>query len=505
MPSLQHAALVGTRWFAGGRAIAELVAFGASLVLARLVPPAEFGRAVVATAFFAVATTVLAEGFATPLVRRRDPPRSEFEVAGMLSLAIGLALVVLFALVLPVVVAPVFGDRTAELVRLLAPVFAFNAVAAVPRALLQRKLDFRVLGAFEVLSLIAGTGTTLGLALAGLEGEAIVAGMVARAVAEALLLSAAARPPLPRWRPGVARELLGFGSSTALASVVFNVWRNVDYAIIGARLGAQEAGLFWRAYMLAYEYQGKVTGVLQRIAYPIYARSDDLEHMKRIRMRILRVQAAVLFPPLVGLVALAPTLVPVLYGAEWHAAIVPTQLLAIGGLATVVSTGLGALFTAAGRPGLLVVMNTANALTYATVVLLVAPLGISAVALGAAAFSVASFVAGHLVLERTIGVSFRDVLADVVPAATASAALLAATYPLARVLESAGTPAALIILAVATTGAVVYLAVLRGAFGAAWEDLVLLMASVLGRRRAAAAPVSGHQARAARPRARDSS
>jgi len=480
---LRRAAFVGARWFAGARAVAELVAFGSSLVQARLIPPPEFGRAVVALAFFAVGTTLFAEGVAAPLVQRRDAAKRDFEVGAVLAVASGLALAALFALVIPLGVAPLFGERTAELVRLLAPVFLFNGVAAVPRAMLQRRLDFRTLGAFEVLSLLAGSAATLALAFAGVDGEAIIAGLLARAAVEGVLLLVAARPPLPRWRPGVAGALLRFGGTSAAASVVFNLWRNADYAIVGARLGAADAGLFWRAYTLAFEYPGKVSGIVTRMALPLFSRADDLDHLKRIRVRMMRVLATVLFPFLAGLAVLAPTLIPVLYGPGWEGAIVPAQLLAVAGLTAVVSTGMGPLLVAVGRPGLVLALNTGNLVAYAGIVLVLAPRGLTAVAIGALVFFTLSFVALHLVVARFVGIPLRSVLAEIVPGAAASAALAATTYPVARALEAADAPPALVLAAVAALGGLVYLGVLRAAFRAAWNDLALVAAEVLDRRR----------------------
>jgi len=482
MSELRKAAFVGARWFAGARAIAEVVAFGSSLVQARLIPPPEFGRAVVAMAFFAVGTTLFTEGVAAPLVQRRDASTRHFEVGAVLSVVSGLVLAALFAFVVPLAVSPVFGERTAELVRLLAPVFVFNGIAAVPRAMLQRRLDFRTLGAFEVLSLLAGSAATLALAFAGLDGEAIIAGLITRALAEGVLLFLAARPPLPRWRRGVARDLVRFGGTSASASVIFNLWRNADYAIVGARLGAQDAGLFWRAYTLAFEYPGKVSSIMSRMALPLFSRADDLDHLKRIRVRVVRVHATALFPFLAALAVLAPTLIPLLYGPGWEGAIVPAQLLALAGLTAVVSTGVGPLLVAVGRPGVVLALNTGNFLAYAGIVFLVAPQGLTAVAIGALVFFTLSFIAVQLVVERVVGIPLRSVLAEIAPGAVASAAFAIVGYPLARVLEAADAPPVLVLVAVGAVGGLVYLGVLRSAFRTAWDDLALLAAEMLRRR-----------------------
>jgi lipopolysaccharide exporter len=487
-PDLRSAALTGFRWFGAARLIAEIAIFGSTLVLARLISPEEYGQAIVALAFYYVATSMFGEAFNTPLVQRKELERRHLEVAGLLSVLVGLALAAVFALALPPACEPIFGGAISELLPLLAPVFVLNSLTPVPRAILQRRLDFRPLGVLEVVPLLLGTAATVALAIGGLNAEAIVLGPLVQALVEAIALVAFARPPLPRWRRG-SRELLGFGGPAGAASLVFSVWRHSDYAIVGARLDATQAGLFWRAYKLALEYQGKISGIMLKLAFPIYSRTRDTERMLAIRSRIVRAHSAALFPLLAALIALAPTLIPLLYGPRWEGAIVPTQILAVAGLSAVVLTGTGPLLLAAGKPHVLLWANVGNAVTYLTMVLLVAPYGLVALCAGVVAFQAASFVAMHILLERTVGLSFREVLADIAPAGLASAALLAVAMSLGRLLDSWDVADGATLACAGGAGLVAYLAVLRGGFPAAWGDARLLARSVVARRRAVPRPI----------------
>ena len=114
--------------------------------------------------------------------------------------------------------------------------------------------------------------TTIVLAAGfGLDAPALVLGVVA-GMAVALVLALAFCPvPLPRWNTGAARDLLPYGGPAALAAVAWTGFRNGDYAIIGARLGAAQAGFYWRGYQLAVEYQRKISTVMTQIAFPVLA------------------------------------------------------------------------------------------------------------------------------------------------------------------------------------------------------------------------------------------
>ncbi len=481
--SLKEAVLTGVRWVAAARGVAEAMGLVTSVVLARLIAPEDYGRAVVALALYWIVTSLFVEGFTAPLVQPDRVDERSMRTAVLLSGLTGLGCALLFAVVVTVPAAALVDDRTADLLRIVGITFAFNGLATVPQAVLQRRLDFKRLGAIEAIGLVVGNATAIVLAaVVGLDAEAIVIGIVVQGAVALILFLASVRLPRPAWNRDAARALLAFGGPAALSSVIFTAFRNVDYAIVAARLGASASGLFYRAHLLAIDYTGKVSGIMLRLAFPVYSRTEDRDQMRRIRGRIVRAHATGLFPALVLLVPLAPTLIPALYGPQWEDAIVPAQILAVGGLVGIVTTGFGPLLLAAGRPGLLLAVNATNAAIYAVLVFLVAPSGLVAVAIATAAFWLAQGVAVQFVMQSAVGVPVRDVVDEVLPAAASSAALLAVTWPLAALLREASVPAVVLLPLAAAAGGVVYLLVLRMAFRDAFNDL-RLMADAVTRRR----------------------
>ena len=100
------------------------------------------------------------------------------------------------------------------------------------------------------------------MAVAGLGGVALVLGALAGALATSVLTWTWAPPPLPRLAKGPTRELWRFGLPASLTAMSWIGFRNCDYAIVGARRGALQAGLYYRAYTLGVEYQKKVSQVM---------------------------------------------------------------------------------------------------------------------------------------------------------------------------------------------------------------------------------------------------
>jgi O-antigen/teichoic acid export membrane protein len=480
---LGEASLSAVRWMSASRLVAEVAGVGSTVVVARLVSPAEFGHAAVALIVVVLAIGIANYAVSAPLVQRRSLEQAHVEAAALVTLIAGLTLSASTFLVAPLLVGPIFGERVVDLVRLVSPAFLLACVGAVPHALRSRALDFRRLGLIEAASTVVGAATAVALALAGLDAESVVLGGLARLASSTGLLLASGPRAAPRWHARPAGDLAGFGIPACVASLAYTAFQNVDYAIVAARLSAAQTGFYWRAYQLSVVYQEKVSGVVMRIAFPVYARSHDLEQLRRVRLRMGRAQTMILFPCLAALIAVAPQLVPLAFGSQWAPAGVPTQILAVTGMALVAVTGTTPLLWAAGKPHGLAAFNVALLTGYAVLVILVAPFGLIPLCAAVSCFSVVA-LSVQLALEKTVGGRLREIWASFAPALVASGVELAVAYPVAQALSGAGLSDALVVLCVAGIAWCTYAASARLLFPAAWADTVLLVRRLVVRERA---------------------
>jgi PST family polysaccharide transporter len=495
---LIEAAVSGVRWMSAARVVAELVGLGTMVVLARLIPPAEFGIFVITLLVQELALSLLGESVGSALIQRPHLRREHVRAAQAICLTLGLAMAGVALLAAEFVFEPIFGSETAGLVRLSVPFFLLIGLATTPQAMLQRRLDFRRVGLIQIASLVVRSAVAVVLAaFAGMDAEALVLGALAGSLIATAIAIGSVTLPAPSFNRRAARELGEYGVPAGIAAISWIGFRNADYAIVGARLGLTATGIYWRAFQLAVEYQRKISTLLYQIGFPLLSRSQSEEGMLAMRFRIMRVLSAIVFPLLAMLAFSAPELIPALFGSAWEEAVVPTQLLVVAGAATLVIDGIGTTMMAAGRPRALLVYGWAHFIVYAAAIVVVAPLGVTAVALAAVATHIVFLIAAYgLLLRGMVASPLRQLAADVGPASVASLALLAVAIACRGGLEAAGAAEAAATLAALGLATVTYALVLRRLFPAGWSDLVTLARRVLperrsGRRRAAVAGARG--------------
>ena len=479
---VREGTLAGVRWGVLARVGVETTALLSTVALARLISPRGFGHAVVAIAVIAVSQALVVEGFGTPLVQRREITRAHLESTMLLSLLGGALLSGLVFVVAPLL-GGALGSQTASLIRLASPCFLIISLSVLPQALAQRRLAFRTTSLIELASTVTGIVVSILLALLGLGASALVLGQLAILAAMALLYLTTAAPVPPRWHRREARQLWGFGSQTAASSLLQSAWANLDYIVVGIQLGPVATGFYWRAFQIGGEYQGKISTIMIRLSLPVLSRTRGLEDMRRIRGRILRTHALVIFPLLATYILIAPELVPLAFGPRWAPSVLPSQILAVAGMVFALAGGSGPLLVAAGHPRAQLHSNIVNTLAFGAVVIVFARFGLTTLCIAVAGVTLVFYVAQYyLLIQRLVGIPMSDLWSDVAPGLTSLVPLAAAGALVALALSAAGgVPGLVQIVLVSAAAGAAYLAFLRRWFRDSWGDLRLLFERAVGR------------------------
>jgi O-antigen/teichoic acid export membrane protein len=202
--------------------------------------------------------------------------------------------------------------------------------------------------------------------------------------------------------------------------------------------------------------------------------------MAAMRTQMVRVLTAVLFPLLAVLAVTAPVLVPWVFGPAWAPAVLPTQILALGGASTLVIDCVGAGLMAAGRARALLGYGVAHFAVYAAAVLIVASRGLAAVAIAAAVVHTGFLVVAYVLMLRGSKENpVRRLWDDVAPATVSCVALAAVAVPATIAMSAAHVPTVPHLAGVGLLAAAAYLVALRVGFPSTWRSLMTIAGRVI--------------------------
>ena len=329
--TLRSQVFTALRWTAGARLVSQVFTWVITLVVIRLLTPADYG--LLAMANFALGFMVLiADGGVGPTLVQR-PTLSARE----LRQGFGIVLVAHFALAAALVAAAPLVARFFEepqlalIVRVLSVQLVIAAFAVIPDVLLQRRFDFRNLSLIDLGATITGSLLTLVLAVAGHGVWALVLGsLVMQALKTASINVLARWVDRPEFSLAGTRALLTVGGQTSLGRVIWFFFIQADTVIAGRWLGKEALGYYSVAMHLASLPNTRITALVNQVAFPAFSRmQSDLPRVAANTLLGVRVLSVVSFPILWGISSIAPEVVEVILGPAWTNVSLPLQVLGL--------------------------------------------------------------------------------------------------------------------------------------------------------------------------------
>ena len=336
---------LGGQW---SRTALQLVS---TVVLARLLAPADFGLIAMVTAIVGVADLVREFGLSGAIVRLKQIDDATWAALYRFSFLLGLGTMAITAAVSPLVAALYGEPRLVGLTLALAPIVLLNSIAMPLQARLQRELRFGAIAMSDALSMAVGVaGAVIAAFLgAGVWSLVLLTGLssVYRLVAMVVAVRPSARAATP-FRDILS--VLSTGGSIFGVQLLNYAARNLDNVFIGRTLGPSALGVYSRAYALLMLPISQLNGPIARVGLPVLSRLQDdaVAYRRYLRTSMLVIGYATI-PTFAVAAAVAEPLVAVLLGPQWDDAAPIFALLTIAGVAQAIGNVSGWLYISLGR------------------------------------------------------------------------------------------------------------------------------------------------------------
>lgn len=458
----------GMAWTVGFRLIDRMLGLISTVVLARLLLPADFGLVGMATAVLAMIEVFRGLGFEAALIRNSEATRTDFDTAWTLNVLLGL----LCALAMIAAAAPAarfFNEPQVQyLIYVLAAVPVLNGLTNVGIVEFRKNLDFKQDFELQFARRMLAVIITVSLAFSLRNYWALPIGMVIGWTI-GLVLSYLWHPYRPRFSLASRSGILGFSGWIFLNNLLMFLRLKGASFVVGRYAGAPALGVFEAAYDISNLPTSALVVPINRALFPGYVQLRS--NPDTLRHGVLQVIAGVALLAVaagIGIACLAEPIVIAAMGLRWADAIEPIQLLALFGVTIALQVNLQSVYNALGKPVLQVWISVLTvAILLPLLVYLVKSDGVVGAARAYVIVGVLTLPINYFICFRLIGLRWRDVL-KVLWRPVASAALMATVLVLtmqALPSSSNGSIQSLLnLLLLIPLGAVVYI----GSVAALW-------------------------------------
>ncbi|HEX4416433.1 MAG TPA: oligosaccharide flippase family protein [Kofleriaceae bacterium] len=319
--------------------------------------PADLGTATLAGAMLPVLERLAGLGMPAALVRFGD--RDRRAQSTMLWIHVASALAVLAGVIgAGPAIAGVFGEPIiASLLVGYGVKLALATVHAVPEAQLRRALRFESLTRVRIAAAFADAATKLVVAYLGGHGhpELRIWCFVLGPLAGGIVTSIGIQLYWP-WRPALAFDrtlaaaALRYGTQVSGGELLYFIYTNADYLVIGRMWGDAAVGGYRLAYELVLDVVRLISLVTAEVAFPAFARlAADRRRAGELLVRFTRQNAIAVVPVVVFLAVAADDLLAVLYPPLPPAATTAARILCVVGALRMLSFVLPAMLAGLGH------------------------------------------------------------------------------------------------------------------------------------------------------------
>ena len=314
--SLRQRSIDALMWSAADTGGRQALQFFVSVMLARLLSPAEFGLLGMMSLFLAVAQSFMDSGFGAALIQRREITEEDRSTVFFFNLAAGGCMAACLYAAAPWIAAFYREPMLTGLTRFMALNLAIGAFASVQLSLLARGLNFRTPWKAGMIATTVSGGAAVWMAARGFGVWSLAVQAVASTLLTTVLLWLLC-PWKPRWtfRLELLRRLFGFGSKLLAAGLLNTVFDRMQLLLIGKTFSPVELGYYTRAYSTQQAPASIVATIVTKVTFPVFsAVAGDAPRLKRGAKQAIGGLMVLTLPLMVGLAATAAPLVEALFG-----------------------------------------------------------------------------------------------------------------------------------------------------------------------------------------------
>ena len=389
----------------------QLVKFGLTVILARLLLPDAFGVVAMLEVILAISERVVKSGFGGALIQKKEVSQVELATLFYHSLCVGLLVYGGLYLSAPAIANFFEQTELIGILRVSAISLVFMALQVPQNVQIIREMRFKDLTVATLFSVLCAAVVGITCALSGLGLWSLVWSGFTRKFVEMVIMC-----KLGGWLPTLDfskvawKHIMKLGGSYFGANVLSSIFSNIHTIIIGKAYSAATLGFFNRARGIQDVSLNTATAPLLSVLFPSFSRiHHDKKRLSQAYLRVLATVAYIAIPIAFCVSLLAEPLIVTVYTSKWLQSVPYLEWMVLFGAAVPLLTVTSSIVRASGRAATVLWLSacqhsitlSAIALTYQHgVIPLIIGVGISHVLLLGLYFNVMKKTLGTAIIRQ---------------------------------------------------------------------------------------------------------
>jgi len=415
------------------------ITFIVGIILARLLEPREFGLIGMTTIFIAISQSFIDSGFTQALIRKQDCTQADYSTVFFFNLGAG----ILFYFILFFSAGAISGffdePQLKSIVQVLGLGLIISSLTIVQRARLTKEINFKLQTKISIIATIVSGIIGIWMAYNGYGVWSLVIKTLSGYTLTSMLLWI-----WNKWKPVLTfskvsfKEMFSFGSKLMFSGLIDTVYRNVYLLVIGKFFSATDLGYYTRAEQFSNLPSQNITGVIERVSYPVLSSiQDDKQLLKSAYQKLLKSTMLITFALMLGMAAIAEPLVLTLIGAKWLPSVIYLQLLCFAGMFYPLHVLNLNMLKVKGRSDLFLKLEIIKKILAVPVIIVGILLGINELIIGMIVLNLIGFYLNSFWSGEFIGYSVKQQIKDIFPSFILAVIIALVVYTVGYIIDVA--------------------------------------------------------------------
>lgn len=403
-------------WQMGERVSAEAVTLLVSIILARILLPEDYGTIAMIQVFISFFSVFVTNGFSAALIQKKDADKLDFYSSLYSSFVLGLVIYsILFALA-PLIAAFYDNDKLVWVLRFLSLQIPVVSVKSIEQAYLAKRFQFKSFFYATLVGTVISAIIGISMALHGYGVWSLCAQTLSNYTIDTIVLAFLIGKPL-RLIFSFKRVLglFDFSIKMLFAGLINSFYSSLKHLVIGKIYTASDLSFFNRGEQFPSLIATNVTSSIESVFFPTLSlEQDNLDTVKRLTRRFVKVSTYLMFPMFTGLAAIADTLIHFILSDKWTGCVVYLQIFCVVFLFNPMQIATIQPIKAMGNAKLYLECEIIRKVVGFSVILLVMNCGVIAIAFASLGLSIFNWIVNSVSAAMTYHYSLLEQLKDFV-------------------------------------------------------------------------------------------
>lgn len=402
-------------WQYSERLLVQGLNFVVSLILARLLSPAEYGLISIALIFILLLEVFVTSGVGNALVQKKESDATDFSTMFYFNAVLSIFLYCIIFISAPCVAEFYGNEQLTIILRILSIRIVVGAFNTIQSAYVQKEMKFRKFFIASFWGTIVSAVLGVVLAYRGYGVYALIYQYLSNTIIVTIVLSF-----MISWKPQLLfswtrlRSLLSYSWKLLMSGFLNVAFSELKSFVIGKKYTMSDLAYYDRGRQFPSLVYENINTSIGKVLFPVISESqDNLEIVKHIVKRSFQVMSFVLFPLLFLIFVNADLLVEILLTSKWLGAVPFLRVACITYMCVLVNTICTNAINSLGRSDLHLKVEYVNIAVGTLILLVVMNYGTIWIALSVTISALLSAIFRVYYVEKLIKYSFVELVKDV--------------------------------------------------------------------------------------------